>query len=140
MLNMYDIALDIATQAHKGQVDKNGVDYIEHPKYVSSLCDNSNEKIVALLHDVIEDTNITLDELSTYGFSSEILMAIDLLTKKEGVSRIDYLDSIKCNQLAKNVKIADLKHNSTISRYKQPTNKDIDKCCEYLQQLKYLMN
>ena len=139
MFNMYDIALNIATKAHKGQVDKNGVDYIEHPKFVSSLCDNPNEKIVALLHDVIEDTDVILDELATYGFSSEILIAIDLLTKKEDVPNDVYLSNIKKNILAKNVKIADLKHNSMISRYSNPTIKDINKCIEYLNKIKYLI-
>ena len=75
---MVELALEIATKAHKGQVDKAGRNYIEHPITVASMCYNENEKIVALLHDVIEDSELTLEEIKSYGFDDEVVEASKL--------------------------------------------------------------
>ena len=84
MKKKIEIAYKIAKNAHKGQIDRAGVDYIKHPETVASFVTTDEEKIVAYLHDVIEDTNVTLKELKTYGFSEAILEAIDIITKKKG--------------------------------------------------------
>ncbi len=135
---MLELALKIATEAHKGQVDKAGIDYIEHPKYVASLLENEDEKIVALLHDVIEDTSITLDDLKSYGFSYEIIEAIKTLNKTKDISYEDYIFNIKNNRLARKVKICDLKHNSQLNRLSNVTEKDIERLNKYKEALKYL--
>ena len=115
-LNSLDKALEIATIAHQGQFDKVGKDYINHPIAVSKLCTTKEAKIVGLLHDVVEDTDITLDELSKY-FSSDIIEAIRLVTKTEGFDINEYYQKIKSNPIAREVKMADLTHNMDLSRY-----------------------
>ena len=107
-MNNYELVLKIATEAHKGQVDKVGVPYINHPLTVASLVDTEEEKIVALLHDTIEDTNITEQDLIDYGFPNEIVEAVKLLTHNKNVPYMDYVAKIKDNELARKVKIADL--------------------------------
>ena len=115
------------------QVDKAGVDYIHHPLAVAKMCDDPKEKVVALLHDVLEDTYVTEEELRENGFSEDIIQAIKLVTHKKDASIADdeeeyktYIRKLKKtgNQLAINVKIADLTHNSDISRTgNKPTRK-----------------
>ncbi|MDK9581052.1 HD domain-containing protein [Sneathia sanguinegens] len=117
-MNKYELALKIATEAHKGQIDKAGIPYINHPLTVASLVDTEEEKIVALLHDTIEDTNITEQDLLNYGFSNKIVEAVKLLTHNKNVPYMDYVAKIKDNELARKVKIADLTHNSDLSRLK----------------------
>ena len=124
-MNKYELALKIATEAHKGQVDKAGVPYINHPLTVASLVDTEEEKIVALLHDTIEDTNITEQDLLNYGFSNKIVEAVKLLTHNKNVPYMVYVAKIKDNELARKVKIADLTHNSDLSRLKEITEKDL---------------
>lgn len=123
-MSNYELALKIATEAHKGQVDKAGVPYINHPLTVASLVDTEEEKIVALLHDTIEDTSITEQDLIDYGFPNEIVEAVKLLTHNKNVPYMDYVAKIKDNELARKVKIADLTHNSDLSRLKEITDKD----------------
>ena len=111
------LAHEIAKRAHKGQVDKAGAPYILHPETVASFVTKDDEKIVAYLHDVIEDTPCQLRDLENAGFSSEIIKAVDLLTRKTGQSYKQYLKLVKTNELARVVKLADLKHNSVIKAY-----------------------
>ena len=120
------LAYAISLVAHKGQKDKVGVDYFNHPLTVSSFLDEEDEKVVGLLHDVVEDTLVTLDDLRLF-FSDEIVEAINLLTHKEEDSYMDYLAKIKENKLAKAVKLADLRHNMDMSRFENPTLKDYER-------------
>ena len=137
-MSNYELALKIATEAHKGQVDKAGVPYINHPLTVASLVDTEEEKIVALLHDTIEDTNITEQDLLNYGFSNKIVEAVKLLTHNKDVPYMDYVAKIKDNELARKVKIADLTHNSDLSRLKEITEKDKKRYEKYQKALLYL--
>jgi (p)ppGpp synthase/HD superfamily hydrolase len=105
-------ALQIAEQAHAGQKDKSGNNYISHPMRVSAKGKNENERIVGLLHDVVEDSNISLDDLIEAGFSTEIVNAVGCLTKRDGESLEDYIARIKQNPLAKSVKFYDLEDNT----------------------------
>jgi len=130
-------AIEIATKAHKNQKDRAGKDYIHHPKTVASYVKNDKEKIVAWLHDVIEDTNITLKELSEY-FTQDIIKAINIITKKKNQSYETYLINIKKNKLARNVKLADLKHNSNLKRLKNPSFVDIVRNQKYMKAIEYL--
>lgn len=135
-----DIALDIAVEAHKGQKDKAGHPYINHPFRISTKMDTEEEKIVALLHDVVEDSNLTISELSSYGFSQEILNAICCITKTKGEDYDLYIEKVKTNELATKVKIADLIDNISLSRLKVVTVKDINRTRKYLDALEYLIS
>ena len=109
-------ALKIAYKAHDGQVDKCGMPYIFHPFCVAEQLENEDEIITALLHDVAEDTDIGIDELKTEGFNEKIIQALTLLTRDSRMPYFDYVERIKGNEIARKVKIADLKHNSDRSR------------------------
>lgn len=132
------LAYKIAKRAHKGQVDKAGAPYILHPETVASFVTKDNEKIVAYLHDVIEDTSYQLSDLEEAGFSHEIIKAVDLLTRKAGQSYKQYLKLVKTNELARTVKLADLKHNSDLSRLSHVTKKDIERLKKYQDAITFL--
>lgn len=132
------LAHEIAKRAHKGQVDKAGAPYILHPETVASFVTKDDEKIVAYLHDVIEDTPCQLRDLENAGFSSEIVNAVDLLTRKTGQSYKQYLKLVKTNELARVVKLADLKHNSDLSRLTHVTENDIKRLKKYQDAIAFL--
>lgn len=132
------LAHEIAKRAHKGQVDKAGAPYILHPETVASFVTKDDEKIVAYLHDVIEDTPCQLRDLENAGFLSEIIKAVDLLTRKTGQSYKQYLKLVKTNELARVVKLADLKHNSDLSRLTHVTENDIKRLKKYQDAIVFL--
>lgn len=132
------VAHEIAKRAHKGQVDKAGAPYILHPETVASFVTKDDEKIVAYLHDVIEDTPCQLRDLENAGFSSEIIKAVDLLTRKTGQTYKQYLKFVKTNELARVVKLADLKHNSDLSRLTHVTENDIKRLKKYQDAIVFL--
>lgn len=109
-------AIAIASEAHAGTVDRQGEPYILHPLRVMAGVDSIDAKIVAVLHDVVEDTPITLEQLRNHGFSETILQAIDAVTHREGESYIDYVLRCKSNVIACQVKCSDLRDNSRIDR------------------------
>ena len=131
-------AYEIAKKAHLGQVDKAGEDYIKHPEKVASFVSSDEEKAVAYLHDVIEDTELTLEDLREYGFSEEVLKAVDVITKKKGQDYQTYLNSAKENKLARVVKLADLRHNSDLTRLINITEKDVERREKYQQAIDFL--
>ena len=135
---MINIALSIAKKAHAGQVDKAGIDYIQHPLYVASQVKTEQEKAVALLHDVLEDSDITAADLLAYGLSNEVVTAVQTLTKKKGQSYQEYLEKVKSNNLARVVKLADLKHNSDLSRLKSVSDTDRERVKKYKNAIRYL--
>ena len=136
--SMCDIALSIATEAHRGQFDKAGVDYIEHPIYVASQVDTEEEKAVALLHDVIEDSHYTAEELLQAGLPETVVTAVQILSKKKGQDYQTYLKTVKSNPIARAVKLADLKHNSDLSRLETITDKDLEGLEKYKKAIDYL--
>ena len=103
--------LEFAIERHKGQVDKLGNPYIFHPIGVSLQMQTKEEKIVALLHDILEDTNTTIEELKELGLSEEIIKALQLLTRDKNITYMEYIEKLSSNELAKSVKIQDLKNN-----------------------------
>lgn len=129
-------ALDIAINAHNGQVDKGGYDYIYHPITVALHCDTENEKVVALLHDVVEDTDVTIESLQC--FDTEVVEAVNAITKKENQSLNEYLNYVKANEIARKVKIQDIMHNMDVSRLRVVTEKDIKRIDKYKQELEFL--
>ena len=131
-------AYEIAKKAHLGQVDKAGEDYIKHPEKVASFVKTDEEKAVAYLHDVIEDTELTLEDLYEYDFSKEVIEAVDIITKKRGEDYQSYLNSVKKNKLARAVKLADLRHNSDLTRLIKVTEKDIERKEKYQKAIDFL--
>lgn len=135
---MLEKAILIATKAHIGQLDKGGQPYILHPLRVMQSCNSDLEKICAVLHDVIEDTNISLNELREEGFSEEVLVILDLLTKKEQEDYSTFIDRISTNETACRVKIADLQDNMNLSRIKSPSIEDKKRVEKYMDALERL--
>lgn len=109
-------ALKLCFEAHKNQLDKSGVPYVFHPFHLAEQMETEETTIVALLHDVVEDTDYTLEDLSKMGFGEEVIKALALLTHADGTDYMDYVLAIKDNPIATAVKRADLKHNSDLSR------------------------
>jgi hypothetical protein len=114
--SMIVMAIHIALNAHGMQLDKGGMPYILHPLHVMDCVNGSDAKIVAVLHDTVEDTEQTLDGLRTAGFSEEIVGAVDAITKRKGEKKRDYWARVKANKLALYVKLWDMAHNSSEGR------------------------
>lgn len=112
-------AMNIAYHAHHGQKDKNGIPYIFHPYHIAEQMLTEDTIIAALLHDVIEDTPITIAWLRQQGFSEPVLTALKLLTRDRSMPYLDYIQRLKTNEIARLVKIGDLKHNSDSGRLAQ---------------------
>ena len=109
-------AMKICFEAHKDQVDKTGVPYVFHPFHLAEQMDDELSTICALLHDVVEDTEMTLEDISNLGFGDDVCQVLSLLTHQEDVPYMDYVKEIAKNPTATKVKIADLKHNSDLTR------------------------
>ncbi len=124
-------AIEIAAHAHAGQTDKGGHPYILHPLRVMLTVSTPNERIVAVLHDVVEDTIITSTQLEEAGFSAEIIDAIFALTKTKGEGRLPAAHRTAANAIARVVKLADVADNSDFSRIANPTEKDLARISEY---------
>ena len=138
MNSVFETALEIAVKAHKGQVDKNGVAYILHPLAVAGLLDSLELKTIAVLHDTIEDTDVTAEYLLEKGIPKHIVEAVQLLTKPEDEEYESYLRRVKENPLVKQVKLADLSHNMDTTRLDAVTEKDRKRLAVYIPAKKYL--
>ena len=133
-------AIEIATEAHKGQFDKSGKDYIGHPLRVMEMGKTEEEKIVGVLHDVIEDTDWTFETLAEEGFSKEVIDALRCVTKlSENENYDDFIERIKKNPLAVAVKINDLSDNMDIRRLPYLSDKDVKRLKKYLKAYKKLI-
>ena len=124
-------AMKIAYEAHACQVDKAGLPYINHPLHLAEQMETEDTCVVALLHDVVEDTPVTLEDLRKSGFTETQLHAIKAMTHEKDVSYMDYIRELRNNEIAVVVKIADIRHNSDISRIADPTEKDIRRLDKY---------
>lgn len=142
MKNLLGRSIEIATSAHSGQTDKGGKPYILHPLWVMNKLRHLGDDymIVGVLHDTIEDSEWTIDQLRSEGFSEEIITAITLLTHTKDQSYDDYIKSISLNPLARAVKIRDLEHNTKITRLKGLRKKDFDRMEKYHRAYVYLKN
>lgn len=134
-MTMLSKAILIATQAHDGQLDKAGKPYILHPLTVMHKLKTQDEELqaIAVLHDVIEDTSVTADDLLNAGLSGRIVVAVECLTKREGQSLVEYKQAVFSNTDAMLVKAEDLRHNSDLRRLKAVTDKDIARSEKYLK-------
>lgn len=126
-------AIEIAANAHTGQTDKAGAPYILHPLRVMLSVDGNNERITAVLHDVVEDTPITFQDLANEGFAAEIIEALRCLTKLDGETRLEAAHRAVQNPIARAVKLADVTDNMDLSRIAQPTEKDYSRLKQYEQ-------
>ena len=126
-------AIHLATNAHHGQFDRGGNPYILHVLAVMNLVENPDEELqaIALLHDVIEDTDTTFEDLRTQGFSERVVDAVALLTKMPGQTYDEYKEGVFSNPDAMRVKAADLAHNSDIRRLKGITERDLERMARY---------
>ena len=131
-------AMKIAYKAHKDQVDKSGLPYVFHPFHLAEQMDDEVTTVVALLHDVVEDSDITMVDLKEAGFSQEELQALELLTHKTTDSYMEYIEKLSDNPIARTVKLADLAHNSDLSRLDQVTEKDIKRAEKYNRAMEFL--
>lgn len=130
-MSTLEIAIEIAVKAHWGQKDKGGEAYILHPLRVMLRMRTDAERIVAVLHDAVEDSDITLNDLRLEGFTEEVIDALRALTKLPGESRIEAAKRAAQIPLARLVKLADNAENSDLSRIPYPTQKDLDRLEEY---------
>lgn len=131
-------AMNLCYQAHFGQLDKSGLPYIMHPLHVAEQMDDEASTITALLHDVLEDTAYTVSDLHEADFASEIIEALLLLTHDPSIPYMDYIQKLSVNPLARKVKIADLKHNSDITRLNTVTLHDRERLDKYKKALQFL--
>jgi hypothetical protein len=121
----------IACAAHQGQVDKSGYPYIHHPLHVAEEMTDELSCAAALLHDVVEDTPWTLTQLKGAGVPDPVLEALALLTHDEATPYLDYVRRLRSNPIARAVKLADLRHNSDLSRLEQVTDRDLSRLRRY---------
>ena len=131
-------AMQICFEAHRDLTDKGGMPYVFHPFHLAEQMETEDETVAALLHDVAEDTEITLDEIGKMGFSEAVMEALRLLTHREGVPYMEYVRRIKENPVARAVKRADLKHNSDLTRLDTVDEKAIKRVEKYKEALAIL--
>ena len=133
-------AMKIAFEAHKEQVDKTGVPYIYHPVHLAEQMNDEASICVALMHDVVEDTDTTFEDLEKEGFTKEIIDALKLLTHDDAVPYLEYVKAIKQNPIATKVKLADLNHNSNLSRLDMVDEKAMERLEKYKKAMEILMS
>jgi (p)ppGpp synthase/HD superfamily hydrolase len=124
-------AIAIAVDAHRGQVDKTGNPYILHPLRMMTRFDGEADRIVAVLHDVLEDTSVTADDLCRAGFPDEILDALACVTKRKGETYPGFVARAAKNPIARRVKLADLEDNMDVRRLKRMTERDRKRISKY---------
>lgn len=126
-------AIEIAARAHAGQVDKAGQPYVLHPLRIMMAVNGLHERMAAVLHDVVEDTDVTLDDLRAEGFPPEVLEAVRVLTKGEGEGRVEAAKRAAAHPVARAVKLADVADNMDLGRIAKPTERDFARLREYEQ-------
>lgn len=142
MKQMLNAAITIAATRHDGQYDKQGLPYIMHVLKVQYLLKSEDEELncIAVLHDILEDTKTTVEELFSIGMSKRVVDAVCLLTKKKDIEYKDYLERITCNKDAIRVKMSDIRHNMDLRRLKGVTEKDLRRMEKYIHAYNFLKN
>lgn len=133
-------ALKLCFEAHKNQLDKTNMPYVFHPFHLAEQMEDENTTICALLHDIVEDTSYTFEDLIEMGFPNNVIEALRLLTHDKDVLYMDYVKLINQNEIAKKVKLADLKHNSDLSRLDTIDEWALKRQQKYLKAIEYLEN
>lgn len=124
-------AMKLCFDAHKDQVDKSGMPYVFHPFHLAEQMSDELTTVTALLHDVVEDTPYSLEDLRKMLFPEEVLSALSLLTHDDGTPYLEYVSRLKSNPIARAVKLADLRHNSDLSRLEQVDEKALKRVEKY---------
>ena len=124
-------AIALAARAHEGQVDKSGAPYILHPLRMMLRLAGTEERIVAVLHDVVEDCGVSFEQLRAEGFSEEVVAAVDAVTRRETETYEEFVLRAGANAVGRRVKLADLEDNSDLSRIAQPTARDFERLAKY---------
>ncbi len=131
-------ALKLCFDAHKNQVDKTGMPYVFHPFHLAEQMSDEISTICALLHDVIEDTEYTFNDIQNMGFPQEVIDVLTLLTHEDGVPYMEYVEKINVNSIAKQVKLADLRHNSDLTRLDIVDEKALARVEKYQKAITFL--
>jgi (p)ppGpp synthase/HD superfamily hydrolase len=131
-------AIEIAARAHSGQVDKAGEPYVLHPLRMMLAVTMPEARMAAVLHDVVEDTAVTLEELRGEGFPEAVLEAVEALTKRDSEDYEAFIRRVAPNPIAREVKLADLRDNSDLSRIAEPTERDRERIRKYQRAIAYL--
>lgn len=131
--------MEIAAKHHAGDTDKAGKPYLLHPLRLMFAVNTEFEMMAAVLHDVVEDTPVTLADLKDEGFHADVIRAVDALTKKRGESRLEAAARAAQDPIARVVKIADVTDNMDISRIADPVDKDFERLKEYVKVKKLLL-
>jgi len=131
-------ALKLCFEAHKEQVDKSGMPYVFHPFHLAEQMPDEDCTIVALLHDVMEDTDYGAEDLRALGISESVLTALTLMTHDEDTPYLDYVAALKSNPIARTVKLADLRHNSDLTRLRVVTDTDLQRVEKYKKAIQLL--
>jgi (p)ppGpp synthase/HD superfamily hydrolase len=139
-LGTLERAIAIAAKAHEGKVDKANAPYILHPLRVMLSLAKTEEQIVAVLHDVVEDSDISLEFLRKGGFSETVINAIDAVTKRDGESYEAFVRRAALNPIGRRVKLADLKDNSDLSRISNPIEKDYKRSEKYQRAIELILS
>ncbi|HEY7021808.1 MAG TPA: HD domain-containing protein [Ktedonobacterales bacterium] len=137
MPNLED-AIALAVEAHRGQKDKNGQPYILHPLRVMLRLESKRERIVGVLHDVVEDTPTTLDDLRTLGYMEDVVTAIEHMTRREDETYEQFTERAASNPTARRVKLADLEDNLDVRRLAKVTPQDAERFQRYLTARKHI--
>ncbi|MBO4838509.1 MAG: GTP pyrophosphokinase [Lachnospiraceae bacterium] len=133
-------AMIFSFRAHGSAVDKSGIPYVFHPHHVAESMPDEITTAVALLHDVVEDTKYTFDDLRRAGFPEEVLAPLQLLTHKKGVPYLDYVKNLSADPVARRVKLGDLAHNSDLTRLNSVTEEDLKRIEKYKQARQILLD
>ena len=133
-------AIRLMFDLHKEQTDKSGLPYVFHPWHVAESMDDEITATVALLHDAVEDTDLTLEGVREAGFPEAVVAALGCMTHDDSVDYMDYVLALAPNAVARKVKLADLRHNADITRLDAPTEKDLARREKYLKAIELLEN
>lgn len=131
-------AIAIAAMAHEGQFDKAGMPYVLHPLRMMLSVDTLEARMAAVLHDVVEDAAVTLEQLRAEGFPETVIEAVQALTKRDGEDYDEFIRRVAPNPIARKVKLADLRDNSDLSRIAEPTNRDRERIEKYQRAIQFL--
>lgn len=133
-------AMKLCFDAHQDSKDRGGVPYVFHPYHLAERMKDEDSVCVALLHDVLEETSCTAEQLATYGFDDNIVQAVVALTRNKDEAYLKYISRVAENDLAKKVKVADLLHNTDITRLNgAPTDADLTRCELYRTAIEMLV-
>ncbi len=137
-MSMLEKAIELAVRAHVGQVDKAGEPYVLHPLRVMLAVSGGEERIVGVLHDVVEDTAWTLDALRAEGFSRRVIEALDSVTRRQGEDYMVFVRRAAADAIGRQVKLADLLDNCNLARIAHPTDEDLKRIDRYKEAIKII--